>query len=81
MSTLAARLGVEVVRLPASEVKAAYDRVTPARVRAMREETESLYAVEVEGEGLERSLRAACAIEDLVTEHGSERRRDQLPRA
>ena len=66
---LAERLGLDVVRLPASEVKAAYERVTPARVRMIRDETESLYAVEAEGEGLERSLRAACAIEDLVTEH------------
>jgi L-arabinose isomerase len=67
---LAARLGVEVVRLPSAEVKAAYDRVTAARVQAMRTETETLYEIQVEGEGLERSLRAACAIEDLVTAHG-----------
>jgi len=66
---LAERLGLDVVRLPASEVTAAYERVTPARVRMIRDETESLYAVEAEGEGLERSLRAACAIEDLVSEH------------
>jgi L-arabinose isomerase len=66
---LAARLGVEVVRLPAAEVKAAYDRVTTARMRMIRDETESLYAIEAGGEGLERSLRAACAIEDLVSEH------------
>jgi L-arabinose isomerase len=67
---LTARLGVEVVRLPAGAFTAAYDGVSAARVLSVREETEAIYAVEVEGEGLERSLRAACAIEDLVTEHG-----------
>ena len=67
---LSARLGVEVVRLPAAAFAAAYDGVSAARVLSVREETEALYAVEAEGEGLERSLRAACAIEDLVTEHG-----------
>src|SRR6202035_4286759 len=47
----------------------AYDRVSAARVERVREETAALYSVEIRGEGLERSLRAACAIEDLVSEH------------
>jgi L-arabinose isomerase len=60
---------VVVLRLPAGEVKAAYDRVEPAGVAAMRAETERLYTIDAAGEGLERSLRAACAIQEVVTEH------------
>jgi L-arabinose isomerase len=66
---LSSRLGVEVVRLDAGEVKAAYDGVGEGDVRALRAETEELYDLRVEGEGLERSLRAACAIERLVDVH------------
>lgn len=66
---LARDLGLEVVRLPAAEVAAAYDRVSPQRVQAVREETAAAYDVVAAGDGLERSLRAACAIEDIVAKH------------
>lgn len=66
---LAERLGIEVVSIAPADVKKAYDRVTPERVDAMLRETEDAYLVEVSGESLERSLRAACAVEDLVSEH------------
>ena len=64
------RLGIEVVRIEPDAVRRAYEAVSPARVEELRRETEAAYVVEVEGEGLERSLRAACAIEDIVVEHG-----------
>lgn len=67
---LEGQLGAEIVRLAATAMKDAYDRVDPARLKQLREETNALYEVEVTGEGLDRSLRAACAIEDLVVEHG-----------
>jgi L-arabinose isomerase len=63
------RTGVEVVRIDPGEVTELYRAVPEARVRAMEAETRELYDVEIEGEGLERSLRAACAIEDLVARH------------
>ncbi len=66
---LSARLGVEVVQLAAAEVKAAFDAVPEARTRELLDETRQLYSVEVEDEGLTRSIRAAAAIEDLVATH------------
>jgi L-arabinose isomerase len=66
---LAEKLGVEVVRLAAADVKHAYDEVTPSRVDEVLRETRELYDVQLEGDGLARSIRAACAIEDLVDEH------------
>ena len=57
---LSGRLGVEIVRLEAREVKAAYERVGADALGELREETGMLYDVRVEGEGYERSLRAAC---------------------
>src|SRR5205814_8807500 len=66
---LAEKLGVEVVQLAPAEVKAAYDRVTDARTQEMLDETRQLYTFDLESEGLMRSMRAACAIEDLVATH------------
>jgi L-arabinose isomerase len=63
-------LGIEVVRLAPSEVKRAYEAVSLQRVDEVRRETRDLYDLEAEGDGLERSLRAACAVEDIVAEHG-----------
>jgi L-arabinose isomerase len=63
------QLGVEVVRLPSAEVKRLYEAVPAERVEALRAETETAFDVLVDGDGFDRSLRAACAIEDLVTEH------------
>jgi L-arabinose isomerase len=61
---------MEVVELEPREVREAYDAVSDKRTAAMLEETRGLYDVEVDGEGLQRSLRAACAIEDIVNAHG-----------
>ena len=66
---LVAKLGVEVVELAATEVKAAFDRVTDTRTRELLDETRRLYSFDFEDEGLRRSLRAAAAIEDLVVTH------------
>jgi L-arabinose isomerase len=63
------KLGMEVVELEPREVREAYDAVSDKRTAAMLEETRGLYDVEVDGEGLQRSLRAACAIEDIVNAH------------
>jgi L-arabinose isomerase len=43
--------------------------VEPDRVRELEREARALYEVAVQGEELERSLRAACAIEDLARCH------------
>ncbi len=61
--------GIELVPVEPGEVRDLYRAVEPARVRALEQETRELYEVEVEGDGLERSLRAACALEDLVARH------------
>jgi L-arabinose isomerase len=66
---LSEKLGVVVVRLDPADVKGAYDDVTPARVDDVLRETKELYDVQVDGDGLTRSIRAACAIEDLVGAH------------
>ncbi|MFN2629877.1 MAG: hypothetical protein ABR569_14790 [Gaiellaceae bacterium] len=66
---LTAKLGVEIVELPAADVKAAFDAVVNERTRDLLEETRQLYSVDFEDEGLIRSLRAAAAIEDLVAAH------------
>jgi L-arabinose isomerase len=59
-------LGVEIVRLDPSEVARAYDRVSESQIDQVRAETGALYSVEITGDGLERSLRMACALEQLV---------------
>jgi L-arabinose isomerase len=58
------------VRLDAEVVKDAYDRVEPVQVEALREESARTYEIRAAGEGLERSLRAACAVEAVVDAHG-----------
>ena len=63
-------LGVEIVQIAPGEVQARYDAVSGEQLEALRAETHAQYDVEVTGDGLERSLRAACAIEALVDEHG-----------
>ena len=46
-----------------------YLGVAADRVAELERETRALYDVEVDGDGLERSLRAACALADLVDRH------------
>src|SRR5205823_2231497 len=57
------------VQLEPADVKAAYDAVSDKRAAAMLDETRGLYDFDLAGEGLTRSLRAACAIADLVAAH------------
>lgn len=66
---LRAATGIVLVPIDPAEVRELYAGVTAARVAGLERETRSLYDVELEGEGLERSLRAACALDDLVERH------------
>lgn len=59
-------LGLQVVRIGPAELADRYDAVAPEHVERVRAETHELYDVQIEGEGLERSLRVACALETLV---------------
>jgi L-arabinose isomerase len=63
------RIGVEVVRLDAAEMRDAYECVGAEELRAIEAETADRYDVRVQGDGYARSLRAACAIERLVRDH------------
>jgi L-arabinose isomerase len=68
---LRALLGVEAVRIEAAELRELYRAVGDGRVAELERETRALYDVEpsAEGDVLERSLRAACALDDLVDRH------------
>ncbi len=68
---LQATLGIELVAIDPGEVRDRYLAVAPERVEELQRETRSIYAIEAsaEGETLLRSLRAACAIEDIVRDH------------
>jgi L-arabinose isomerase len=61
--------GAELVPIPPAEVRELYAAVEPERVRELESETREIYDVQVEGESLQRSLRAACALDDLVARH------------
>lgn len=67
---LRAVTGIELVAIAPAEVLALYRAVSDERVRALEAETRALYDVEIGGDGLERSLRAACAIDDVAERHG-----------
>ena len=68
---LRAATGIEAVRIEAAELRDLYLAVDPARVAELERETRALYEVEASAEGdvLARSLRAACALDDLVARH------------
>ena len=68
---LRAATGIEAVRIEAAELRELYLAVDPARVAELERETRELYAVDpsAEGDVLARSLRAACALDDLVERH------------
>ena len=68
---LRAATGIELVQIEPAEVRDRYLAVEPARVRALEQETRETFTIDAaaEGETLARSLRAACAIEDLVRDH------------
>src|SRR5581483_9459538 len=63
--------GIEAVRLDAAEFRELYLAVGEARVAELERETREIYDVQPDAEGdvLARSLRAACALEDLVDRH------------
>lgn len=63
--------GIEAVRIEAAELRDLYLDVPPARVAELERETRARYRVQAEAEGdvLERSLRAACALDELVDRH------------
>ena len=65
---LRASTGIEAVRIEAGEVRDLYLAVDQARVDELERETRELYAVQPDAEGdvLASSLRAACALDDLV---------------
>jgi L-arabinose isomerase len=66
---LRAATGIELVSIEPAEVLDLFGAVSEERVRALEAETRALYDVEIEGDGLERSLRAACAVDDLAERH------------
>jgi L-arabinose isomerase len=68
---LRAATGVEAVRIDASEFRELFLAVDDRRVGELERETRDLYDVQADAEGdvLARSLRAACALEDLVARH------------
>jgi L-arabinose isomerase len=68
---LRAATGIELVPIAAAEVRERYLAVAPERVVELERETRAAWTVDpaAEGETLQRSLRAACAVEDLVRDH------------
>ena len=68
---LRAATGIEPVRIEAGEFRDLYQGVELARVDELERETRAVYLVQpnAEGEVLARSLRAACALDDLVERH------------
>jgi L-arabinose isomerase len=63
---LGAEIGIELLPIEAAEFRDLYLQVPAGQVAELDLETRALYDVEVEGDALERSLRAACALSDLV---------------
>jgi L-arabinose isomerase len=68
---LRAATGIEAVRIDAAEFRELYLAVAEARVAEVERETRERYDVQesAEGDVLERSMRAACALDDLVERH------------
>jgi L-arabinose isomerase len=69
---LSAAMGIEIVPIEPDEVVERYRKVEHERVTALEREVRSEWMFEgdpTEGESLERSLRAALALEDLVDDY------------
>jgi L-arabinose isomerase len=64
-----AEIGIELLAIESAEFRDVYAQVAAGRVGELERETRALYDVEVGGDGLERSLRAACALDDLVEQY------------
>ena len=72
-TALRAAIGIELVPVDADEVVDRYRAVRDADVRALEADVRREWTVDgdlAEGESLERSLRAALALERVVDEHG-----------
>jgi L-arabinose isomerase len=63
------RTGIELVPIDPAEVRELYLDVAASRVAELERETRLTFAIEIEGDELERSLRAACALDDLIAHH------------
>jgi L-arabinose isomerase len=61
--------GIELVPIDPAEVRELYAEVDDARVRELEHEVGADYVMEIEGDELDRSLRAACALDDLIARH------------
>lgn len=61
--------GIELVSIEPAEFLECYAGVDGERVAELDREIRATYDVEIEGAGLDRSLRAACALDDLVAHH------------
>lgn len=69
---LRAGLGITAVTVDPDEVVDAYRAVEPGRVAALDAEVRAGWTIEdpgIEGDSLDRSLRAALALEDVVARH------------
>jgi L-arabinose isomerase len=68
---LRAETGITLVSIEPAEVRELYRDIEEERVAELEHETRALYDVasDAEGDVLNRSLRAACAVEDLVVRH------------
>ena len=69
--SLRAQLGLTVVPIESAEVRELYGRVSTKRVHELMRETHATFDIDKDaaGEPIDRSLRLACAIEDLVHHH------------
>jgi L-arabinose isomerase len=61
--------GIELVPVGAAELRELYAEVGDARVRELEHEVRRDYVMEIGGDELDRSLRAACALDDLIARH------------
>lgn len=70
-AALSAATGLDVVRIPTAEVRDRYAGVPAERVDALRGELASAWDVDrsLDGDALDRSLRVAAALADLVADH------------
>ena len=66
---LRAATGIELVPIDPAELRELYAEVTAPRAAALEREVRADYDVEIEGDELDRSLRAACALDDLIDRH------------
>lgn len=68
---LARELGATLVPIEPAELREAFLAVPAARVRELDADVRATYRVDpdAEGDSLDRSLRAACALDDLITRY------------